>query len=492
MSSTTAVHDPASPTPPDEVETDSSQSPGRFLIWAVGLSLTFLGLMRLGWVEKNLLLPFTLAQASMAEKLGWTPAENTIVDLSCSGSDVIAMCLGAIIAYPVSVRARILGCIGGLALIVTVNTARIGTLWHLWTEKEWFEVVHVYVWPAVLMVVVLVYLLGWIGFVRRDFHIEAHHAPRGELGPVQLTPRFLVLLGVCVAVFVALSPIHLNSEWVLEAARAVASAAVAIGNFMGVESIEFETAAGTAITMNGNSYLVTQDCIMTPLIPVGVAIVLSLRTSWARRGVWMVALIPIFLTMSITRLLVMTVPPSLMPAADIVSHSFLQFAVVVPVVILTAFWRHGEASTSWQRGVIALGAALIGLMVVGSVYTDAIHAAANVVRGPFTAADTTLFAGKDPQNALGMLPGYQLGLFAALWFAAFTGVGWGRFAVGCAILAVSAVGLFVFLSVLANTAEYFPNVRYVRAWAVGVPLLVAIAMDPANRQRLPWRSGAVA
>ena len=486
------MHDPASPPPPDEASTDSSDSPGRFLVRAVLLSLAFLGLMRLRWVEQALLLPFTRAQAVMAEKLGWTPAENTIVDLSCSGSDVIAMCLGAIIAYPVSVRARVLGCIGGLALIVTVNTARIGTLWHMWAEKEWFEIMHVYVWPAILMVVVLVYLLGWIGFVQRDFRGTAHHAPRGQLGPVQLNPRFLVLLGVCIAVFVALAPIYLESQWILGLAGGVATTAVAIGNFMGVHSVEFVTSRGSAITMNGNSYLVTQDCIMTPLIPVGVAIVLSLRTSWARRSLWMVALVPIFLTLSTIRLLVMVIPPSLMPAADIVSHSFLQFAVVIPMVILAAFWRHGETATAWQRGALSLGGALIGLMVVGSVYTDTIHAAASALREPFVATGATLFGDKDPQGALAMLPGYQLGLFAALWFAAFTGSGWVRFASGCAILAVSAVGLFVLMSVLANSAEYFPNVRYVRAWAVGVPLLVAVAMDPANRQRLPWRSGAVA
>ena len=44
------------------------------------------------------------------------------------GFDHIALCAGAILAFPALWRARLTGAAGGIALILLVNTVRIGTL----------------------------------------------------------------------------------------------------------------------------------------------------------------------------------------------------------------------------------------------------------------------------------------------------------------------------------------------------------------------------
>ena len=86
----------------------------------------------------------------------------------------------------------------------------------------------------------------------------------------------------------------------------------------------------------------------------------------------------------------------------------------------------------------------------------------------------------DPQKALWMLPVYQAALFAALWLAAFAGLGWKRFGLGLGILAASAIAFVALLSALAS-AEFFPNVRYVRGWAVAAPVLVVLVLDWLHR-----------
>jgi len=471
---------------------DQSRAATVFLVGAVVLTLLFLGLMRLEWVERTLLLPFTNSQADLAEWLGWTRSTLVVVDLSCSGSDVLAMCLGAIAAYPVSIRARLLGAVVGVVLIIAVNTARIGTLWHMAAEKVWFDTMHVYVWPAILMIVVLVYLLAWIGYARRDFHATPHHIPRGKLGPVQLTPRFVGLLAACVVVFVATQPLYLESDFIMGVAYWIATTSVEIALFFGVNAVETVTKSGSAVTMNGNSYLVTQACIITPMIPVGVAVALSLGVSWPKRVAAVLCLGPIFVALGIVRLLILTIPSTLMPAADIVTHAFYQLVIFIPLVVLAAVWRHGLETKAWQRAGLATGCSLITLMIVGSLYTEGIYGVDAALRQLFGSGDSELPIAGDPQGALAMLPAYQLALFMAIWFAAFTGLGWKRFAAAVVLLALSAAGFFFVLSALASVADYVPNVRYLRAWAVVAPILVVAAMEWPLRHADDSRSSEVA
>ena len=50
------------------------------------------------------------------------------VTLACSGADALALCLAAIVAYPARWRMRAAGAAGGAAVILALNTIRIGTL----------------------------------------------------------------------------------------------------------------------------------------------------------------------------------------------------------------------------------------------------------------------------------------------------------------------------------------------------------------------------
>ena len=58
------------------------------------------------------------------------PAVPVVATLECSGTDVLALCLAAILACPVPWRARFAGIAGAVAFVLALNTVRIATLGH--------------------------------------------------------------------------------------------------------------------------------------------------------------------------------------------------------------------------------------------------------------------------------------------------------------------------------------------------------------------------
>ncbi len=75
-----------------------------FTLRAVACSLGFFGLLRLTWTEAHAVLPLTRVQAGLASGLFGAPALPVEVTLACSGADALALCLGAVLAYPVQWR----------------------------------------------------------------------------------------------------------------------------------------------------------------------------------------------------------------------------------------------------------------------------------------------------------------------------------------------------------------------------------------------------
>ena len=92
--------------------------------WFIGL----FGLMRLGWVERQILLPFAQLQERVADQLTGVQTDAVYVDASCSGGDAMALCLGAVLAFPATWSARLRGAGVGLLVIAAFNIVRIGNL----------------------------------------------------------------------------------------------------------------------------------------------------------------------------------------------------------------------------------------------------------------------------------------------------------------------------------------------------------------------------
>jgi exosortase/archaeosortase family protein len=449
------------------VLTDTARCPtpaADFVLRGIAGSLGFFGLLRLHWTEAHVVLPFVGLQGMLAARLFGTPALPVETTLACSGADAMALCLGAVLAYPAPWRRRAAGAAGGIALIVALNIFRIGTLGRAAAWPRWFDALHLYVWPAVLTVAIAGYVFAWMRLVDRPHPRESPAiAPSLEVRAWTPSRRFVGLTMAFAIVFAAASPLYLESAGVLALAGVVARGAAFTLGILGVTA---HAAANVLWTPRGG-FAVTQECISTPLIPVYLAAVCAY--SRTRRGliVGMLAALPLFTALGIARLLVVALPDVVAPLFFV--HAFYQLLLAAVVVCLAAVWRHGRRAAAGY----ALAGIITGVLFVylaGPLYTRAI-----------TYPSGTAF--DDPQGAIALLPSFQVGLYLALWVAAFVTVGWRRFLGGLAALGVTQTAGLLALQALATYPGLTAHVRDVRGWAVAGPVLIFAAVVNLGRAR---------
>jgi exosortase/archaeosortase family protein len=457
--------------------------------------LGIFGLLRLPWFETHALLPLTRLESRLAVALCGTPAGPIDVTLSCSGADALAICIGAILAYPASRRMRLAGAGGGLMLVLGLNTLRIGTLGRVAASPAWFEILHLYVWPAALILAVAAYVFGWMrhadgntrGRNRAGESVTRANPPVAAFSSVRLTPRFIIVAGALLLLFTAASPLYIESAGVLAVAAFISRAAAAALSVFGVEA----HAAVNVLWTSRGVFEVTQECISTPLIPIYLAAVIAYAGTWRRLALGLAAAAPLFIGLGIARLLVVALPAALVASPLFLIHAFYQLLFAAAVVVAAAFWRHGAGSTG--VGLALTGMALGGVLayLLGAPYAHVLTRAAELVGG---AAPADVGAGRpldDPQGAMMLLPAFQIGLFMAVWVAAFAAIGWRRLLIGLALLEFVQVATLVALRLLASYSGVTLHVRDVRAWAVIGPLLVVMAIANIDWLfRRPVRAGA--
>jgi exosortase/archaeosortase family protein len=446
---------------PTDITPASFRAARNFALRAVAWSLGLFGLLRLNWTEAHVVLPLTRTQAGLAVGLFGTSALPVEVTLACSGADALALCLGAVLAYPVKWRTRLAGAGGGAALILGLNTLRIGTLGRMAASPAWFNTLHVYVWPAVLTLAIAGYVFGWMRFADRRPSSSSERPPSllatARLAP-QPTRRFVLLTAAFLFLFAAASPLYLESPSVLALAGFIARAAAVT---LGIVGVSAHAAANVLWTPRGG-FLVTQECISTPLVPVYLAAICAYSTTWRRLIVGVLATGPLFIALGIVRLLVVALPDAVMASPLFFVHAFYQLLLGAVVVFLAALWRHG--------GSAALGHALVGV-IAGVLFV--------ALLGPLFVRVVTYPVGAplaDPQGAIAFLPTFQVGLYLALWVAAFVAVGWRRFLAGLAVLGLTQTAGLLALHALASHSGLTAHVRDVRGWAVAGPVLIFAAV----------------
>ena len=127
--------------------------------WFVGL----FGLMRLPWVERVLLTPFADVQQRVADQLTGAPSDLVYAGASCSGGDPLALCAGAIFAFPATWGARLRGAAVGFTLITALNIVRLGHLSLIAENRALLDLLHVYVWPGILILIAAGFVYAWMG-----------------------------------------------------------------------------------------------------------------------------------------------------------------------------------------------------------------------------------------------------------------------------------------------------------------------------------------
>ncbi len=488
--------DNAPPTRADEREAAAPAAPSgdggglRFALtigaWFVGL----FGLMRLGWVESNLLTPFAQLQQRVAEQLMGVKSGMLYADASCSGGDPMALCMGAIFAYPAAWGSRLQGAAVGLAAITALNVVRLGSLSMVAENRTLLDVLHLYVWPGILIVVAAAYVYRWMdGQGSRSGGVggppaagAAAAVPVGAL-PVLggVTRRFLVLTAALVAAYFAAAPFFYGSDLVRVLAGWVALTGGAILTAGGTET----TVMGAGLFTPHGGFLVTQECVFTPLIPVYLAGVLAAPLAPWRRAAALAATPVIFFAVGVSRVLVLAVPVNVVGNYEVAIHGFSQTLVSVLLVAAAAVWTAGSGRSGAARALVALGAGVaagfaaapvMGLLLGGGA------AGLQALTGhghPFV----------DEQGAAAVLPAFQLGLFAALWAAVAGRARWRSALAGAGLLAASQLVVAFLVGEMAYYGGFNPHVALIRAWTVVVPVvLVWILARPEGAPA--WRAAA--
>ncbi|MFV0276356.1 MAG: exosortase H [Parahaliea sp.] len=142
-------------------------------------------------VQQYIVQPFTSGLAALSVAL-ITPFDAQVVsygrviedsvshfaisiEAGCNGIEAAIVLIAAILAFPASARDRLLAIVIGFATIQLLNIGRIITLFYLgqWNEAV-FSFTHLYLWPVLIMLDVLVVFLVYLRYLgRKDKAVPA-------------------------------------------------------------------------------------------------------------------------------------------------------------------------------------------------------------------------------------------------------------------------------------------------------------------------------
>jgi exosortase H (IPTLxxWG-CTERM-specific) len=157
----------------------------RFLIVFLTIQIALFALEMLGPVRRAVIDPWTAALATMS---GWLVSafDSTVVasgailrsltngfaveiQAGCNGIEAYITLIAAIVAFPASWRYRALGLVLGFIAVQALNLVRVVSLFYLgqWNMRA-FEIAHLYLWQALILIDALIVFLFWARHARRD------------------------------------------------------------------------------------------------------------------------------------------------------------------------------------------------------------------------------------------------------------------------------------------------------------------------------------
>ena len=133
-------------------------------------------------VQVHVITPFTSLIADISATLIRLFDENVIsygkiiqstengfavsIEPGCNGVEAIIVLAAAVIAFPASIKHKIYAIFFGFIFIQLFNLGRIISLFYI---GQWnidiFEWAHLYIWPVVIMLDVLIVFLIWLRFL---------------------------------------------------------------------------------------------------------------------------------------------------------------------------------------------------------------------------------------------------------------------------------------------------------------------------------------
>ena len=129
-------------------------------------------------ISAAIIQPFDDSVLSYGKVLQFTPGGFAVsIEAGCNGVEASIVLIAAILAYPASWRARGAAIAVGLLAVQFMNILRIISLFYLgnW-NLEVFTWVHLYLWPALIMLDVLVVFIVFLHYLSRQPGASRHAA----------------------------------------------------------------------------------------------------------------------------------------------------------------------------------------------------------------------------------------------------------------------------------------------------------------------------
>lgn len=419
-------------------------------------------------VQANVVVPFARWQGRIVERLFAGGPLSVNVDPSCSGLDVIALCVAATLAYPVAWSRRATGAVLGVLGLLALNAVRIASLASA-SQSSLFQTLHVHVWPTVLVVATGGWILWWIRSVEQR---DALPSPTAR--------RFVGWSVVLLAVYAVTLVLLADTPWLAATARGAAETAAWILNTVGLHA----TVTQQLLQVGAMHYLVTPDCVVTPLLPLYLAAVFALAPDWRWRATAVAAAAPLFAGLAVLRLVTVAVPMALAGPSLVMTHAFNQILAGVAVVIALALWAR-RFETRRSSVLVAVGvsvAFVVCLVASGPLVAQAWTGILTFVRIPTPPGLSVSALDGDGQGALLLLPAFQLCLLAATLFVAGV-TAHRRWWLALSLLLLTQLITFATLGWLSANGVQSPPALLIRAWALILPVALVSSMRSTSLPR---------
>jgi exosortase H (IPTLxxWG-CTERM-specific) len=157
----------------------------RFVTVFLVIMISLFSLEMMKPVQDHLVVPFTGLLASLSAAL-ITPFDSSVtaygkvlqftdsgfavsIEAGCNGIEATIVLIAAVIAFPAPWKTRLAAITLGFFAVQTLNLARIITLFYLGNWNiDIFTWVHLYLWPALIMLDVLIVFLVYLRYLATD------------------------------------------------------------------------------------------------------------------------------------------------------------------------------------------------------------------------------------------------------------------------------------------------------------------------------------
>ncbi len=161
-----------------------------FFIHFTWITVVLFTVQLTAWAQDAVVIPFTSLVARISAaiieswdagvassgKIIWDTVSGFAVSIEagCNGVEAGIVLIAAMLAFPASVRQKLIGISIGMLTVQTLNLARIISLFYIgqWSQTA-FEWAHLYLWQALIMLDVLIVFLIWLRWVSVGHHSDA-------------------------------------------------------------------------------------------------------------------------------------------------------------------------------------------------------------------------------------------------------------------------------------------------------------------------------